>query len=49
MADFVNGNVGLYAQADGVEYFAPVTTDSELDLQIDKPFHSLLSKTAHFA
>lgn len=32
-ADFVNGNVGLYAQADGVEYFAPVTTDSELDLQ----------------
>ena len=28
---FVNGNVGLYAQAEGVEYFAPVTTDSEID------------------
>lgn len=27
----VNGNVGLYAQAEGVEYFAPVTTDSEID------------------
>ena len=27
----VNGNVGLYAQADGVEYFAPVTIDSEID------------------
>jgi len=29
----VNGNVGLYAQADGVEYFAPVTTDSEIDYE----------------
>ena len=27
----VNGNVGLYALADGVEYFAPVTTDAEID------------------
>lgn len=27
----VNGNVGLYAQAEGVEYFAPVTTDSKID------------------
>lgn len=26
-----NGNVGLYAQADGVEYFTPVTKDSEID------------------
>ncbi|MGC3978477.1 MAG: glycosyl hydrolase [Paludibacteraceae bacterium] len=29
----VNGHVGLYAQADGVEYFAPVTEDGELNLQ----------------
>ena len=28
---FVNGNVGLYAQAENVEYFAPVTDDSEID------------------
>ncbi|MBR5655725.1 MAG: RICIN domain-containing protein [Prevotella sp.] len=28
---YVNGNVGLYAQAEGVEYYAPVTTDSEID------------------
>lgn len=27
----VNGNVGLYAQAGGVEYFAPVTIDSDID------------------
>jgi len=27
----VNGNVGLYAYADGVEYFEPITTDSEID------------------
>lgn len=27
----VNGNVGLYAQAEGLEYFAPVTEDSEID------------------
>ena len=27
----VNGNVGLYAQAEGVEYFAPVTDDTEID------------------
>ena len=27
----VNGNVGLYAVADGVGYFAPVTIDSEID------------------
>ena len=27
----VNGNMGLYAQAEGVEYFAPVTADSEID------------------
>ena len=27
----VNGNVGLYALADDVEYFAPVTVDSEID------------------
>lgn len=29
----VNGNVGLYAQAEGVEYFAPVTKDSEIDYE----------------
>ncbi len=28
---YVNGNVGLYAQAEGIEYFAPVTEDGELD------------------
>lgn len=28
----VNGHMGLYAQADGLEYFAPVTEDGELDL-----------------
>lgn len=27
----VNGHVGLYAQADGLEYFAPVTEDAELN------------------
>lgn len=27
----VNGHVGLYAQADGLEYFAPVTQDAELN------------------
>lgn len=27
----VNGHVGLYAQADGLEYFSPVTIDSEID------------------
>jgi hypothetical protein len=27
----VNGNVGLYARAEDVEYFAPVTVDSEID------------------
>ena len=27
----INGNVGLYAVADGVGYFAPVTADSEID------------------
>ncbi|MBR0047190.1 MAG: RICIN domain-containing protein [Bacteroidaceae bacterium] len=27
----VNGNVGLYAVADGIGYFTPVTTDGELD------------------
>lgn len=30
----VNGHVGLYAQADGIEYFAPVTNDSELNTQV---------------
>lgn len=29
----VNGHVGLYAQADGLEYFAPVTQDGELNLE----------------
>ncbi len=29
----VNGSVGLYARADGLEYFAPVTVDSEIDYQ----------------
>ena len=28
---YVNGNVGLYALADGVEYFSPVTDDSGID------------------
>ncbi len=28
----VNGNVGLYAEAEGIQYFAPVTEDSVLDL-----------------
>ncbi len=28
---YVNGNVGLYAVADGIGYFAPITTDSEID------------------
>lgn len=28
---YVNGHVGLYAQTDGIEYFAPVTTDGNLD------------------
>ncbi|MBQ9363962.1 MAG: RICIN domain-containing protein [Bacteroidaceae bacterium] len=28
---YVNGNVGLYAVADGIGYFTPVTTDSEID------------------
>lgn len=27
----VNGSVGLYAQAEGVEYFEPVTTDARID------------------
>lgn len=27
----VNGHMGLYAQADGIEYFAPVTEDGEMD------------------
>ena len=27
----VNGSVGLYAVADGIGYFAPITTDSEID------------------
>lgn len=27
----INGAMGLYATADGVSYFAPVTTDSEID------------------
>ena len=27
----VNGNVGIYAEADGLEYFASVTDDSEID------------------
>ncbi len=27
----VNGHMGLYAQADGLEYFAPVTTDGQID------------------
>lgn len=27
----VNGNVGLYAVADGIGYFTPITTDSEMD------------------
>lgn len=29
VGDFVNGNVGLYAQADGVEYFSPIIEDAE--------------------
>lgn len=31
--DKVNGRVGLYAQSGGLEYFAPVTDDAELDTQ----------------
>ncbi len=27
----VNGHVGLYAQADGIEYFCPITADAELN------------------
>ena len=29
----VNGNVGLYAVTDGVEYFSPVTEDGEIDYE----------------
>lgn len=29
----VNGNVGLYAATDGIEYFSPVTTDGEIDYE----------------
>lgn len=30
---YVNGHVGLYAQTGGIEYFAPVWEDAELDLE----------------
>ena len=43
----VNGNVGLYAQSGRVEYFAPVTVDSEIDYNRKTTIDRVLVRDGH--
>jgi len=41
----VNGNVGLYALAENVEYFAPITDDSEIDYNRETVIDKIVVRT----